>query len=172
MTSFFANLFLSLQQQIKNEIPEIKWTDLDIGQLEHYQGERPALVFPCILIDFPQAKYTEEGALAQWGETAIQFRLGFSPFASANSVAPDISKENALTHFEIEQKVFSKLHGWQPADAENNILAQPLIRLTVHSEERNDAYRVRVLIFTTAFEDMDAMQLIQQENPSLNIIPG
>lgn len=159
MISFFAQLFLAVQARIEAMVPEILFTNLDIGQLEHYAGERPAVSFPCVLIDFTGSSYTEQGALDQWGQCTMQLRLGFSPFSSPHSNAPDLSKQEALKHYEIEQKLFAVLHGWEPVyNAE--VLAQPLIRTTVQSEARSDAYRVRIINFTTAFEDVAAMAAI------------
>lgn len=150
MTSLFAQLFLLLQTHIKLKVPEIRYTDLDLGQLEYYET-RPAVSFPCVLIDFPSAQYSDHSFNTQWGNFSISCRLGFSPFSSANSLAPDLSKEKALQFYEIENKLYVAL---QTFDAGGII--QPMTRISIATEKREDPYRVREMIFTTATEDDSA----------------
>lgn len=151
MTSLFAQLYLSIQAQIKIKVPEILWIDQDMGQLELYET-RPAVVWPCALIDFPATQYSNEGQLVQWAMVQINIRLGFAPFGSANSEAPQLTKEQALDYYEIENKLVKALHGFTANDA-----VQPLVRQSTATERRDDAYRVREIIFTTATEDTETM---------------
>lgn len=155
VSSFFSQLFLAIQTQIKSAVPAIAWIDLDLGQLEHYDV-RPAVAFPCVLVEFPDATYKELGDRDQWGEPVIQLRLGFAPFSSANSAAPVAAQEQALQHYELENQVFAALHGWTP-EYNGAPIAQPLIRTRMATEQRNDPYRVRVNHYWTAYEDDGAM---------------
>lgn len=147
MTSLFAQLYLALQQQITANVPEIKWIDMDLGQLESYE-ERPAVQWPCVLIDFPAAQYSNNSDGVQWCEVNISIRLGFAPFSSTNHLTPDVSKENALQYFEIENKLYDALQGFTAGDC-----VQGLVRISAATERREDIYRVRELQFTTATED-------------------
>lgn len=147
MTSLFAQLFLALQEKINTDVPEIKWIDQDIGQLDFYK-ERPPVVFPCVLIDFGASNYSNLSNSVQWADVQINIRLAFAPFASANSLAPDISKEHALQFFEIENKLFEALQFFTANEA-----VQPLIRISAATERREDPFRVREIIFTTGTED-------------------
>jgi|SRR6185312_645237 len=151
VNAFFSQLYLSLMAQIKDHAPAIAWIDLDLGQLEHYDI-RPAVAFPCVLVDFPDAAYKELGAESQWSEPVIQLRIGFAPFASANSAAPVSAQEQGLQHYELENQVFLALQGWA-AEYGGNFICQPLVRTRVSTEQRNDAYRVRVMQFSTAYQD-------------------
>lgn len=150
MDSLFAQLFLAIQEHIKTEVPAIEWIDQDLGQLEAYQT-RPAVSFPCVLIDFPTTQYSNHSQMVQWADINISVRLGFTPFSSANSEAPDVSKEAALQFYELENKVYEALQGFTANDC-----VQPLNRISVATERRDDVYRVREMIFTTATEDITA----------------
>ena len=43
-------IYGALLAQLKTEVPELKWIDLDEGQLDGNGGERPAIAFPAALI--------------------------------------------------------------------------------------------------------------------------
>jgi len=152
MNSLFAQLYLAVSNQIKQAVPEIKYIDQDLGQLEYYK-DRPAVDFPCVLIEFPTASFQEEGQHTQWANVSVQIRLGFEPWSSANADAPPEVKENALEYYELEHKLFMAL---QHFDADG--LIQPMIRMSAATERREDVYRVRELIFSTATED-DSVQI-------------
>ena len=163
MESLFAQLFLAIQAHILASVPAIKWIDQDLGQLEAYEV-RPAVEFPCVLIDFPAANYSNEGQLVQWADVNISIRLGFAPFASANSVAPDISKEHALEYYEIENDLVKALHGFTANDC-----IQPMMRISAATERREDSYRVRELQFTTGTEDTTAQSAANIVTAGLNV---
>lgn len=164
MVSLFAQLFLAIQQRIATQVPEIKHIDQDLGQLEYYQ-ERPSVAFPCVLIDFATTNYANHGNSVQWAELSITIRLGFAPFTSALSVFPDVSKEAALQYYELEHKLYEALAGFTANDC-----VQPFIRTTAATERRNDPYRIRELIFTTATEDDTATPTTNTvTNPTLTL---
>lgn len=152
--SFFGQFFLDLQAHIKVQVPELKWIDQDFGQLEQFEY-RPAVSFPCCLIDFPMANYSNLGNLSQLGDITVQLRLGFAPFDKSYHLAPDNVKEAAVGYYAIEQKLVEKVQGFTTE------YSQPLIRFNAGTEQRLSAsdtadsigLRVRVINFATQFED-------------------
>jgi hypothetical protein len=150
MTSGFALLFLALQAHIKASVPAIRYIDQDLGQLEYYpEGERPAVAWPCLLIDIEATDSRDLGDGIQELDLAIHLRLGFSPFSSANSLTPDLSKEKALQFYEIESDLFVAV---QRFDADG--MVQPLTRQGgIATEKREDPFRVRVMTFTSTAEE-------------------
>lgn len=170
VTAFFSQLFLCLQERIKDEVPSIAWIDLDLGQLEQYEV-RPAVAFPCVLVDFPDATYRELGGENQWGEPVIQLRIGFAPFSSANSAAPVSAQEEALQHYELENEVFAALQGWA-ADYNGNVICEPLVRTRAATERRDDAYRVRVNHYSTAYQDDGATAATTTVKAAMQIDPN
>lgn len=174
LDSPFSQLYLSLQKRILEQVPEIKYVALDIGQLDWYEI-RPAVSWPCILIDFTEAAFSNLSQNVQWVDGAVLFRMGFSPFSNANSLVPDISMAKALEFFEIENKVYKALQGWTPViliDDEPVEIAQPLSRINAVTEKRSDPFRVRKMIMLTGGEDASAQENNEMVNADLNIIPG
>jgi hypothetical protein len=150
ITDIFAQLFLDMQQQIAT-IPEVKWIDQDYTQLETYQdGYRPSVLFPCVLIDFDEWQWEDQGKGIQYGEGLISVRIGFPPYTPTNALAPSPQREAALQHFEIERIVYEKLHGW------SNGTFGKLQRRLSGTEKRNDNIRVRYMKFTSAVKDASA----------------
>ncbi len=152
-------------------VPEIKYIDFDLGQLDYYET-RPMVSFPCVLIDFTNAEFTNEGQHVQWANIVIHFKIGFSPFSSATSFSPDISKEKALEFFEIENKLYTQLQGWKPTMevSGNEVeICQELIRTSASTEKRNDPFRIRLMRMVTAGEDSGAKDVLNSQQTTLNI---
>lgn len=151
LESWFAQVLIKLQQRIKEYVPEIRFIDQDLGQLEWYDI-RPAVTFPCVLIDFNDTEYEQMQLGQQWASVSFTLRLGFPPYSSSNNLAPDALKEVALKYYEIENRLYKAIQGY---DADG--LMQPATRRRVASEKREeDNFRVRVLGFTTSFLDDEA----------------
>jgi hypothetical protein len=165
LKSFFAQLFISLQTKILADLPEIKWVDQDLGQLESYEV-RPPVLFPCVLIDFDNTTFDQMQQDRQAGNCSFTLRLGFPAFSPAHSAAPESAKEKALQYYEIENRLYALVQGF---DADG--IMQPATRVSVQTERREeDSLRVRVMTFTTAFEDSTAVDILDQgSRPDLEI---
>ena len=151
LQSFFAQLLQKLQARIQASVPAIKWIDQDLGQLEHYDI-RPAVAWPCVLIDFGNTSYDEMPGNVQWGNASFTLRLGFPSFSPSQAGAPVSVKEQALQYYELEQLLYQAIQGY---DADR--LIQPATRITAGTERREgDNFRVRVLVFNTTFMDDSA----------------
>lgn len=149
MESFFADLFLDMQERIKTEVPEIEWIEQDFGQ-DQYDKWRPNVAFPAVLIDFPDTQYDELATGSQLAIATVSVRLFVAPFSQSYEDAPIEVRRDALQFFELEKKVVGCLQKWMP-DAG---YCQPLIRTRATSSNRNDVgLRIRELTFTTEFED-------------------
>jgi hypothetical protein len=139
-----------LQQRIK-EVEGIAWIEQDFAQ-ETNSKLRPNLAFPAVLIDFPNADYSN---IALGGITAtitVSIRLFFAQFAQSYEADPEEVKEVALKYFELEQELINKLHGWQP----DSDYAQPLMLTGITSNNRNNkGLRIREMRFTTAYEEYE-----------------
>jgi hypothetical protein len=163
MQNFFGQLYLNLADHLKNTVPEIRWIDQDFGQLERFKY-RPEVAFPCALIDFIQATYSNMAELSQIAEVAVNIRLGFAPFSQSYHAAPMDVKERALEYYTIEQRVFEAVQGW------HNQFSQPFVRQSATTEQRDndeEGLRVRVLTFSTAYEDLSALPKYTRTTASL-----
>jgi hypothetical protein len=161
--SYFALLFLAIQKRIRQLIPELIWVDHEWSQLENYEPI-PSILRPCLLIDITPTDFTNEGNLVQWSDVTVQFRLAFP-----RVTMPDTLSGQAVKFYELEHKIYTVLQGWQPTDTDGNAIGQPLNRLQVSTEKREDDIRVRTLLFNTGFEDVSASPVTSIRTATLNI---
>lgn len=147
MDSPFASLFLAIQARIKDQCPDIRYIDQDVGQLDYYET-RPPISWPAVLLDFGSFDFKDIGEHVQMGNGRVTLRLAFSPFSSANSLVPDITKEKALLFYEIEYRLHMALHAWEATDFSGN-----MVRRSAKTEMRDDPFRVRELQYELNFED-------------------
>lgn len=148
LESKFGKIYQALKAHILAQVPEIKWVDLDLGQLEIYQ-QRPAVAFPCVLIDFPDTQYREKQLGFQHGEPQISFKLGFPPFTQTSSTAPVAVAEMGLQFFELEHKLFLALQDFNPGPDLN----VTMVRMRAVSQLRDDEFRVRIIYYKGVFQD-------------------
>ena len=154
MESILANIWLCIQAQLTAET-DLKFIDLDTGQLEYKdREERPSVLLPCALIDFPDVDYESLSFNVQEGEAVLQVRLGVNPLTQATQYFTDTQKANALNYFNLEGRVNKLLHGWS-----NSQYFTPLRRIKLKTEGRNDKLRVRVLFYKFGFVDDTAIPI-------------
>lgn len=149
MENFFAQFILDFQNRINSELPEIKYIDQDLGQLGQVgEDEKPSLVYPAILVDFPQIDFTNLSAGAQIGNVTISVQLIFDSYSQSWNKTPLAVREKALEFLVVEQKLHKALQNWQ------SDYFQPLVRTGIKSQNNNDiGLRVRQLNYTTQYED-------------------
>ena len=160
LTSYQGLIFLALQEGITNNIPKIKWIDMEMSQLEDYgdapgQNPRPPVLFPCVLIDFPRTNFAELGQQESWNELTLELRLAFAQFSNTSAITPMEWKEKALEYFEIESKIIALMDGFVTV-VNNEPVHEPFSRMYVETERRQfDTInmRVRRMVFTAAFMD-------------------
>lgn len=176
MNSPFANLYLSILERLLTITtgdpakPVIRYIDLDYSQLEH--NERPAVDFPCVLIDFTDFQFTELSQKAQEATGIIRLKLVTDPYDETDSNTPDTYKKAALAILDMEYQIYRKLHGWNPVVAVNGSgeptqLARPLVRVNVTSDNRRPGLKVRPMAYQCAFTDYSAKTARQTANPTI-----
>jgi hypothetical protein len=154
LLSFESIFLLRFQEYLKTKVPELNYINQDLGQLEYYTMDRPAVAWPCALLDMSDTNYADQLNNVQEGTAVIVVRIGFNPFSATSNLQPEEVRKKGLFYYELEQKVYQALQGW---DADG--LCQPLTRIRKTTEKREeDAFRVRVLVFTTMFEDDGAQK--------------
>jgi hypothetical protein len=170
--SLFEKLFLKLQSCIEAKCPDIRWIDLDLGQLENYEI-RPAVSWPCVLIDFNQTSYDQMQNNRQLANLTFTVRLGFDQYSHTANTTPLPVKQKGLKYFRIEQSLYKAIQGFNADD-----LMQDCTRVNAATERREgDNFRVRVLTFTAMTEDTSAVPtrikatrpLLEVENPGIEL---
>lgn len=151
MNSPFANIFIAILNHIKTTVPEIKFIEHDLGQLDDYSNGRPPVAFPCVLIDFNNWAFENLGDNAQRAEGDVIIKLGYARQALTNSTTPDNWREAALEYHDIEWKLNKFLHGFTPGDSYGY-----LTRTTETKENRPLYVRQKTTTYRLAFEDYSA----------------
>lgn len=143
--SFFSRFFLDFQDFLSKSIPEIKWIDIDNGQLD--SAIRPALAYPAILIDFSADDVDELGSGSYYMAVTVHIYLITDNYAASYHKAPLKDRYNALAIYELEHRLITVLQSWIPD------YCQGVVLQSSNSENRNDInLRVRHLQFSTSFE--------------------
>lgn len=168
MNSPFANLFLAIQQRIQASVTDITYIDQDLGQLKNNDKPsfRPAVSWPCVLIDFDDFSFQNLAENVQTTEGTVVIKLGFAPFSSSGQATPDTYREKAIGYYDLEWNLNKVLHGWAPGDDYGY-----LVRSTAITEKRTDTIRVREIRYRITFEDYSAANVIQYVPAAIAVTP-
>lgn len=165
-----ANLLQSLIDRITTVVPTIRFIEQDLGQLENYQS-RPAVSWPCCLIDFEEFTFTDaQNFFNQIGEGIICFRVAHVKYTDSSNLTPALLREKSFQYYETEHKLYKALHGWNPPGYSK------FLRRAALTEKRDDDIRVRILKFATSYKDDSAKPVttrVARPNPVMtdDILP-
>lgn len=140
-------LFIALCDLLERNVPEIRWIDLDQGQI-NAANSRPAVAWPCVLIDMT---YPQTEAVDAWHEKVrVQFnlRISFEGIGATNSAAPEEVRERALEMLDILERIHQTVQWWS-CDG----LINPMRRQRVTTERRQDGLKVYNMTYESAFMD-------------------
>ena len=165
MNSPFARLLLQLQQRISDTVPEIAYIDQDLGQLNktNTNTTRPAIAWPCVLIDITDFGYSNLCAGAQIATGHVVLRIAFNPYATAKQGAPAEVQQKALQFYDTEYALYKALEGWQPQGF------SALTRTHAATEKNEAGIRIRTMRFAITFEDYGATKEITTISVPLHI---
>lgn len=148
MNDIYSKLYTDMAAHIAENMPEITWIDLYLGQDQ--TNLRPALAYPAVLIDFDRVTYSQTGMNNQFAELQMTVRLFLDNYASSAQKTSDKSKRASLSYFSLAKKLSETIHGYQPNDG----YTQPLVRVSQSFQNRNDiGLRIVTTTFTTSFEE-------------------
>lgn len=148
MNSIFSLILTKLQTKLAIDVPEIRYINMDLGQLDFYD-QRPPVSFPALLADF-ETPYIPRQQQRQWGTITMKLRLAFAPYSSTDNLVPDAVKTKGLTYFEIENNLYRSIQDW---NADGLLNVQAFERSSAVSEKRPDPFRVRQVNFIGQYED-------------------
>lgn len=131
------------------EVSELKWIDLDTGQLD--ERERAPVSFPCaiILIEIPGCKSLSDKT--QDCKATITVRLAWSntPIRTS-SKAPEAVRNDNLEVYDTISNVYACLQGFDTTSF------NALSRTSQGKENRSDGLFVYKIVFECEFEDNSA----------------
>lgn len=141
-------IYLALMAQLQAEVPEIKWIDLDTGQLD--SSTRPAVAFPCALIGIsiqPKSNITD---YIQDCSATISVRLAWETSVRTSNNTPALELEKSMAVYDTIAAVYKALQGFSTANFDS------LMRKRQDREKsRHGLFQYR-FDFSTEFEDNTA----------------
>ncbi len=166
--------FNALIARIQAKVPEIRFIDFDMGQIDFYDyesGERPPITYPALLIDLDNGKSDDVGDFEQEVEQDVSLRLVVDSYTKTANIVPLNYRNKALGYFDLEMKLHQALHNWQPL-YNNEPICQTLSRRSFVTERREDTLRVRRIVYTTKYEDASASPEWQRVAAALSVTQG
>ena len=139
MKHIYTNILTALK-----EIPELKWIDLDKGQMN---SNRPSVAFPAALITVTLPRTENITSTIQTVNTQITVRLCFDYTGSTNSKMTEAARNKSLEYFNIADKVFNKL---QNLEADN---MNALERINAIEEVRPDGYKILAQTYNSGYKE-------------------
>lgn len=127
-----------------DEITEIKYSDLDFGQL---MVEVPPISYPAILvsIDYPDTKNISR--LLQEVRAVVKLTIVTKSLTETNNIAPKEIRSKGLEFLRLRQKVYKKFQGL------GNDEFYPMERKAMRNETLRQGLKTTVIQFETSFHD-------------------
>ena len=145
-------MYTAIMAQLKKEVPQLKWIDIDYGQIDK-QTERPAVAFPCAVVGISLVNCEDQYGKVQICRARVSVRIAQNPPTSrTNSEAKNDVRESALSRYDLIDDVFTALQGF--GEPEMN----PLTRTGQAPEKRTDGLFVYRIDFGTEFQDLTAAE--------------
>lgn len=139
-------LFMAVCDRLRAEVPELRWIDAEMGQLN--VTPRPPVAFPCILVDMWYLQCVSQTAGTQRVRAQFVLRVAFQGCGSTSAEAPEDVRERALQHFDVLERIHAALQWWT-----NERTINPLQRVSVFPERRADGLKVYQMTYETQFEE-------------------
>lgn len=167
-------LYRSLVQRLRNEVPDIRWIDLDGGQLEAPDESYP-VQFPAAMIDISDVAYQTLHRGNQTALVNITVRLAFDIYEGFHGTAPDL--EQAADRLKLINQVQKALHGFNGLILPANRLAtsyqdnyfNSLVRHSMAAERRDDGLKIYAMRYQTLMTDPHASRVYTQVQAELDV---
>ena len=137
-------LYLKLIELL-TEIPELKYIDLNFGQL---QEEKPPLIYPAVLINIDASTTDDVQDVFQIMTGNFELTLCVKMLNESNAASPVEVREKALEYFEISEKIYKKLQGFQDNYFES------FSRKTVRDQTFRKGLKTAVQRFETSWREI------------------
>lgn len=131
---------LSVQGRLGERVPELGYVDKDWGQLSH---EKPAVKFPCALLDIENINYTQQGGGYQQADTQITVTVANLRLTAASLNAP--RKEDAYQVIDLLERIHEALQLFSDGDY------APLFRTNLKKVLADSSKECYKITYQTAF---------------------
>lgn len=127
-----------------DEIKEIKFSDLDFGQL---MVEVPPIGYPAVLVSIDYPTTNNISRLIQEVRATIKLTIVTKAITETNSLASKEIRSKGLEFLRLRQKVYKKLQGF------GNEEFYPFERKSMRNETLRQGLKTTVIQFETSFHD-------------------
>lgn len=143
-----ADIFVALCDRIEKEAPAIRWIDEDLGQLGVANSLRPAVDFPCCLIDIQYADCRDLYDTCQFVKMIVTVKLALPPYGDSYNKAPEAARKKALERYSIVSEVHGCLQGWTAEE-----MFSPMSRRSGRPSVMAGGVKAYTLVYETTFEE-------------------
>lgn len=145
-----SKIYTDIAQVLKVKVPELRWIDMDMGQLD--SNTRPAVAFPCLLvatsINGTDTLYQTDSGYGQNCKAIVTVTLAFEPLGATNTAAPASVVATSLTPYGVIDKVHKALQGIETDTME------PLLRISQGKKRsRNKLFQYEIRFATTVLDE-------------------
>lgn len=158
-------IFKEIRDAILAKVPAIRWVDMNEAQLEAFGQDAP-VDYPCVLIDFPEARYSDTGQRQQLAEVVVSVRVAFRVYERFNALVPTSFQSAAFEHLAVIKQLGAALHGLKGEQR------SPLVRRTLRKNRESIDPKVYELSFECVKKDSDVGRTDSRMGVPLNVIPS
>ena len=106
-------VYTAILARLKDQVPALKWIDLDDGTLDH-QTERPGVAFPCAIISISLPSCNDICAGVQSCRAKITVRVAQNIAVNrTGSAVTEPVRESALERYRLVDQVYAALQGFE-----------------------------------------------------------
>lgn len=142
------DIFVALCDRLEKEVPSIRWIDEDLGQLGMTDSMRPAVDFPCCLIDIQYSDCRDLTDTEQLVKLNITLKLAFPYRGESYAKAPEEIRERALSRYAVVSEVHECLQGWTADE-----IFSPLSRRSGRPSVIAGGIKTYTLVYETTLEE-------------------
>lgn len=144
-------IIIALMERIRTQVPEIRWIDLDMGQLQ--VSERPPIAYPACLLDMEYSSCEQLSREHQQVTVSIRLSIVADGIGTTHTGTPTYIREKALSVMNVLQRLHTALQWW-----DNDRMWMPITRSSVRPERRNDGLKVYNAVYQLRYIDQQDSQ--------------
>lgn len=156
-TNTMENTYKELLERFAANVPELKWIDLEYGQLDNPEGNYTP-DYPAAFVRFSMPGAQTIGENVQHMDAEVHLRVAFRTWGDMNNKTPETVRNNALTTLAILKKVHAALQGY----IGDNFSAMD--RISVEQEQRDDGVLVFEMTYGSMIIDNSALPVRVKHN--------
>jgi len=143
-------LFKTVQDRLTAQVSALQFIDFDMGQIDLPEDERPAINFPCALIDinFPTTEDIADDT--QLVNAVVSIRIADQVQGTTDSITAALQRDAALGYLDLVDSVYKALQAYETSEFSN------FSRVSQQGAIRADGIREVTINLNTTFEDLSA----------------